>query len=222
MSQPPLAELTPVELQLEKKDPIARVREALERHYGSADGAHVVRAPGRVNLIGDHTDYNDGFVFPMTLDRAVYVALRRRADGRRTRPRLSAGRRSRGNQRRPGMPGRSGGGCGPARREPGRGSSRRMRVARVEGGTGVAQPPVTRRSADGRMWYPTSRQMLRGRWREAAPVRRRPPRGTRYRSSRRVRPSRAGVPAARTGARGRRRGRARPPRPSPPRSCRAS
>jgi galactokinase len=40
--------------------------------------AVVVRAPGRVNLIGEHTDYNDGFVLPMTIDRAAWIALRPR------------------------------------------------------------------------------------------------------------------------------------------------
>ena len=40
----------------------------------------VASAPGRVNLIGEHTDYNDGFVFPMAIDFTVKVAISRRKD----------------------------------------------------------------------------------------------------------------------------------------------
>ena len=39
------------------------------------------RAPGRVNLIGEHTDYNDGFVMPIALDRSTWVAAARGNDG---------------------------------------------------------------------------------------------------------------------------------------------
>lgn len=37
--------------------------------------AIVVRSPGRINLIGEHTDYNDGFVLPAAIDKAVYVTI---------------------------------------------------------------------------------------------------------------------------------------------------
>ena len=39
------------------------------------------RAPGRVNVIGEHTDYNLGFVLPIAIDRAVYVAIGQRPEG---------------------------------------------------------------------------------------------------------------------------------------------
>ena len=60
-----------------------RVTDAFTRKFGELPAA-LVRAPGRVNLIGEHTDYNDGFVLPMAIDRAIWIALRPRPDRRVT------------------------------------------------------------------------------------------------------------------------------------------
>jgi galactokinase len=49
--------------------------------FGRAPEA-IARAPGRANLIGEHTDYNEGFVLPMAIDRSIRIAFRRRTDGR--------------------------------------------------------------------------------------------------------------------------------------------
>ena len=57
------------------------VTSEFEARYGHAP-SFVVRAPGRVNLIGEHTDYNDGFVLPMAINRAVWIALSPRDDGK--------------------------------------------------------------------------------------------------------------------------------------------
>ena len=59
--------------------PDAQVTRTFQQRYGAAP-TFVVRAPGRVNLIGEHTDYNDGFVMPMAIDRAVWIALRPSGD----------------------------------------------------------------------------------------------------------------------------------------------
>ncbi|MBZ9594542.1 galactokinase [Streptomyces erythrochromogenes] len=58
----------------------ATVRREFARIHGrSPDG--VWAAPGRVNLIGEHTDYNDGFALPMALPQTTVLAARRRTDG---------------------------------------------------------------------------------------------------------------------------------------------
>jgi galactokinase len=63
------------------RDVRTRVVREFERRFASAPPL-LARAPGRVNLIGDHTDYNEGFVLPMAIDRAVWIALRPRSDAR--------------------------------------------------------------------------------------------------------------------------------------------
>jgi galactokinase len=62
-------------------------RDALREAFGERFGqgrARLFRAPGRVNLIGEHTDYNDGFVLPMAIDRETVVAAAANG-GRRVR-----------------------------------------------------------------------------------------------------------------------------------------
>lgn len=51
-----------------------------EELFGDTQGVNVYFAPGRVNLIGEHTDYNGGHVFPCALTIGTYVAVRKRAD----------------------------------------------------------------------------------------------------------------------------------------------
>jgi galactokinase len=59
--------------------PQQRIVQSFQSCFG-APPPSLVRAPGRVNLIGEHTDYNDGFVLPMAIDRAVWIGLRPRDD----------------------------------------------------------------------------------------------------------------------------------------------
>ncbi len=61
----------------------SRISELTEQYrslYGGAEPEIIVRAPGRVNLIGEHTDYNDGFVFPCAIERDILIAAGRRTD----------------------------------------------------------------------------------------------------------------------------------------------
>ena len=56
-----------------------QVAQEFERRFGEPPTL-IIRAPGRVNLIGEHTDYNDGYVMPLAIDRAVWIAAKPRSD----------------------------------------------------------------------------------------------------------------------------------------------
>ncbi|PIE31303.1 galactokinase [candidate division KSB3 bacterium] len=58
---------------------IARVQAAYAEQFGTPP-AFLVSAPGRVNLIGEHTDYNDGFVLPMAIDKKIAIGGSERND----------------------------------------------------------------------------------------------------------------------------------------------
>ncbi len=62
-------------------DNIATIRKLFGKKFGTTGEPIMIgRAPGRVNLIGEHTDYNDGYVFPMAIDFQMVMAARARAD----------------------------------------------------------------------------------------------------------------------------------------------
>lgn len=63
---------------------LARTAESAFRQIFGYPSRRLFRAPGRVNLIGEHTDYNDGYVLPMAIDRAVWVAAAPTDRGDRT------------------------------------------------------------------------------------------------------------------------------------------
>lgn len=57
-----------------------RIREIFNEQFSSTPT--VFRSPGRINLIGEHTDYNMGFVLPAAIDKAVYIAIAARLDNK--------------------------------------------------------------------------------------------------------------------------------------------
>jgi len=59
---------------------IAAAKKGFEAHFGFA-AEIIVRAPGRVNIIGEHTDYNHGFVLPMAIEHETVILARKRDDG---------------------------------------------------------------------------------------------------------------------------------------------
>jgi len=62
-------------------DLIQHVNTSFEQVLGYAP-SHIIQAPGRVNLIGEHTDYNDGFVLPCAINYQTVVAAAKREDNR--------------------------------------------------------------------------------------------------------------------------------------------
>ena len=59
---------------------ISKTVESYRTRFSSRIEPRIFQAPGRVNLIGDHTDYNDGFVLPAAIDRRIVIAATPRAD----------------------------------------------------------------------------------------------------------------------------------------------
>lgn len=57
---------------------VDRLKSIFKNLYGTTP--LVVKSPGRINVIGEHTDYNGGFVMPAAIDKAVYVAVSKRDD----------------------------------------------------------------------------------------------------------------------------------------------
>lgn len=66
---------------MDHQEIMTRLQEEFGRQYGSAGGAELWFAPGRVNLIGEHTDYNGGHVFPCAITIGTYALVRKREDG---------------------------------------------------------------------------------------------------------------------------------------------
>ena len=59
---------------------IKSLKEEFSKLFGTNRQPIIVRSPGRVNIIGEHTDYNNGFVLPASIDKAAYMAISLRDD----------------------------------------------------------------------------------------------------------------------------------------------
>ena len=66
-----------------KSNQISFITQKFEETFGGPP-TFIASAPGRVNLIGEHTDYNDGYVFPVAIDKYINIAARKRPDRRVT------------------------------------------------------------------------------------------------------------------------------------------
>ena len=64
-----------------KSNRITSIKQKFEETFGGPP-TFIASAPGRVNLIGEHTDYNDGYVFPVAIDKYLNIAARKRPDRR--------------------------------------------------------------------------------------------------------------------------------------------
>lgn len=70
-------------LYLKRKPPMSDLIQNVENSFEELLGyapSHIIQAPGRVNLIGEHTDYNDGFVLPCAINYQTIVAAAKRED----------------------------------------------------------------------------------------------------------------------------------------------
>lgn len=59
-----------------------KLYDGFKKYYGSTEGAELFFSPGRVNLIGEHTDYNGGHVFPCALTMGTYALVKKRNDNK--------------------------------------------------------------------------------------------------------------------------------------------
>ena len=57
------------------KELVKEVRKSFKNHFKTKP--FLVFSPGRINLIGEHTDYNDGFVFPAAIDKGIVLAIQK-------------------------------------------------------------------------------------------------------------------------------------------------